>query len=181
MGTKLTNEENLKLQHNTIWMVWEKQIRHEKPEKKRKRERWKAYFKDGSGPCLDILLRPCGKRKIIVVQNNIYDKYGSQKKLFQPKTLLRPFPPIYLFIWLHHVPCGNLPQQEIELVPPALEVQGLNHWTAREVLLPLFIFASQLPNSVFLKVTADKAYQKRQNTCLKSDFLATCYIYQIWR
>ena len=39
MGTKLTNEENLKLQHNTIWMVWEKQIRHEKPGKKRKRER----------------------------------------------------------------------------------------------------------------------------------------------
>ena len=126
MGTKLTNEENPELQHNTVWMVREKQIHHEKLGKKKKeKERWRAYFKDGIGPCLDVFLSPCGRRNIIAVQNNIYDKYGSQKKLFQPKTLLRPFPPLYLFIWLHHVPCGNLPQPEIEPVPPALKCRAL--------------------------------------------------------
>ena len=36
MGTKLTNEENPELQHNTVWMVREKQIHHEKPGKKKK-------------------------------------------------------------------------------------------------------------------------------------------------
>lgn len=40
MGTKLTNEENPKLQHNTVWMVREKQIHHENlGEKKRERKR----------------------------------------------------------------------------------------------------------------------------------------------
>ena len=34
----------------------------------------------------------------------------------------------------------------------------------------LFIFASQLPKSVFLKVTANQSYQKYQSTCLKFRF-----------
>ena len=46
---------------------------------------------------------------------------------------------IFLFnfnfnFWLHCAACGILvPQPGIEPVPPALEVQSLNHWTAREV------------------------------------------------
>ena len=40
---------------------------------------------------------------------------------------------IYIF-WPHRVACGILvPRPGIELVPPAGEVQSLNHWTAREV------------------------------------------------
>ena len=32
--------------------------------------------------------------------------------------------------------CGILvPQPEVEPVPPAVEAQSLNHWTAREVLV----------------------------------------------
>ena len=42
---------------------------------------------------------------------------------------------IYLF-WLPRVACGILvPRPGIEPVPPAMEVQSLNHWTAREVPL----------------------------------------------
>ena len=40
----------------------------------------------------------------------------------------------FLIFWLRHAPCGILvPQPGIEPVPRALEVQRLNHWTAREV------------------------------------------------
>ena len=35
--------------------------------------------------------------------------------------------------WLHHVACGILfPRPGIEPSPPAVEVQSLNHWIARE-------------------------------------------------
>ena len=45
--------------------------------------------------------------------------------------LLAPF---FFFFWLHSVACGILvPRQGNEPVPPAVEVQSLNHWTAREV------------------------------------------------
>ena len=41
----------------------------------------------------------------------------------------------FLSSWLHHKSCRILaPQPGIELVPPAVETQSLNHWTAREVL-----------------------------------------------
>ena len=85
MGTKQRNEENPKLQVQYGW--WGKANMPWKARKKRRR----AYFKDGRGPCLDIFLRPCGRRKIIPIQNNVYDKYGSHKKLFQPRTLSRQF------------------------------------------------------------------------------------------
>lgn len=39
MATKLTNEENPKLQHNTAWMVRENQMCHEKLGGKKRRER----------------------------------------------------------------------------------------------------------------------------------------------
>ena len=40
-----------------------------------------------------------------------------------------------LFFWPCCVACGILvPWPGIEPVPPALEAEGLNHWTAREVL-----------------------------------------------
>ena len=41
--------------------------------------------------------------------------------------------------WPHSTACGILvPQPGIEPVPPALEAQSLNHWTAREVPIVSF-------------------------------------------
>ena len=55
--------------------------------------------------------------------------------------------PIYLtsffffFFWSYHVACKILvPWPGIEPMPPALEAQSLNHWTAREVL-PFFFWS----------------------------------------
>ena len=40
----------------------------------------------------------------------------------------------FLCFWPHFTACGILvPWPEIEPIPPALEAQSLNHWTAREV------------------------------------------------
>ena len=42
----------------------------------------------------------------------------------------------FVLFWLCHVACGVLvPQPGIKPTAPALEVQGLNHWTAGEVLV----------------------------------------------
>ena len=42
----------------------------------------------------------------------------------------------FVLFWLRHVACGILvPQPGIKPTAPALEVQGLNHWTAGEVLV----------------------------------------------
>ena len=50
----------------------------------------------------------------------------------------------YFFFWPHRVACGILvPQPGIEPMPPAVEGQGPNHWTAREVP-QAFIFAAYL-------------------------------------
>ena len=43
----------------------------------------------------------------------------------------------FFFFWLCHVVCGIFPQPGIEPVPPAVEAQSSNHWTARE--LPVII------------------------------------------
>ena len=44
------------------------------------------------------------------------------------------------FFWPCHAACGILlPQPGVEPVPPAVEAQSLNHWTAREVQ-KLYIF-----------------------------------------
>ena len=41
---------------------------------------------------------------------------------------------LFSSFWPHHTPCGILvPWPGIEPVPPAVEVQSLSHWTAREV------------------------------------------------
>ena len=43
--------------------------------------------------------------------------------------------------WPHHVECRILiPRPRSGSMPPAVEAQSLNHWTAREVLLVIFIF-----------------------------------------
>ena len=40
----------------------------------------------------------------------------------------------YFFFWPYHAACGILvPRSGIKPVLPAVEVQSLNHWTAREV------------------------------------------------
>ena len=47
----------------------------------------------------------------------------------------------FLFWFFGHEACGILvPQPGIKPAPPALEVQSPNHWTAREVPFPPFIF-----------------------------------------
>ena len=52
------------------------------------------------------------------------------------QSLGDPF--IYLFIWLHRTACGILiPRPGVQPMPTALEVQSLNHWTAREVFFLL--------------------------------------------
>ena len=44
-----------------------------------------------------------------------------------------------LLVWPHCAACGILvPQPGIEPVPPAVEAQSLNHWTAREVQVNIF-------------------------------------------
>ena len=44
-------------------------------------------------------------------------------------------PFFFFFLRPHHLACGMfVPRPGIELTPPALGVQSLNHWTTREVL-----------------------------------------------
>ena len=51
-----------------------------------------------------------------------------------PCTLLFSFS-FFFFFWLHHTAYGILAHQPgIEPVLLAMEVQSLNHWTAKEVL-----------------------------------------------
>ena len=39
----------------------------------------------------------------------------------------------FFFFWLSRAACGILvPRPGMELAPPALEAQSLNHWTARK-------------------------------------------------
>ena len=46
----------------------------------------------------------------------------------------------FLIFWSHHAACGILvPRTGIKLAPPAVEMQSLNHWTAREVPGPLIL------------------------------------------
>ena len=46
----------------------------------------------------------------------------------------------FFFFWLYHTACRILvPQPEIESVSPVVEVQRLNHWNTREVLLELLV------------------------------------------
>ena len=74
---------------------------------------------------------------------------------------LLAFSPLYYLTWLGfffffcfwpcHASCWILaPQSEVELVPPALEAQSLNHWTAREVLVAGFlnIKCGSLPSKI---------------------------------
>lgn len=89
MGTKLTNEENPKLQHNTIWMVWEKQTRHEKLEK-REREREKGRGKDGKrkmeeGPTWTFYLDLVAGEKSLSFRTISMTNMEAKKNCFNPK------------------------------------------------------------------------------------------------
>ena len=51
------------------------------------------------------------------------------------------FPFSFFLFWPQQAACRILvPQPMIEPVPPAIEAQSPNHWTAREVPVRLFIF-----------------------------------------
>ena len=86
--------------------------------------------------------------KIKKVHNTLGCKYGRKKALsyilvrawehdlYEGQFIdrLQHFILFFNFFWLHRAAFGLLvPQPGIEPVPPALEVQSLNHWTAREV------------------------------------------------
>ena len=58
------------------------------------------------------------------------------KHLCPSPSLTPPAPNSFFKIWLHLRACGILvPQLGVELTPPSLKAQSLNHWTAREVPL----------------------------------------------
>ena len=69
----------------------------------------------------------------------------SSKELAWPPLYFCNFYFSYYFLfWLHCTACGILiPQPEIKPMLPPLEVQRLNHWTAREV--PYSHFRSGAP------------------------------------
>ena len=62
----------------------------------------------------------------------------------------------FFFFWPCHVACGILVSQPgIEIVPPALEAQSLNHWTTREVSQSIFTnesteMSSTAPSTVLM-------------------------------
>ena len=64
--------------------------------------------------------------------------------MLQPGPLVSSLEAVLGFFWLHHTAFRIFPRPGIEPMPPALEAQNVNHWTAREVLdsviLYLFIF-----------------------------------------
>ena len=64
--------------------------------------------------------------------------------MLQPEPLVSSLEAVLGFFWLHRTAFRIFPRPGIEPVPPALEAQNVNHWTAREVLdsviLYLFIF-----------------------------------------
>ena len=58
-------------------------------------------------------------------------RIGIQERLTFPRVPFEPF--FFFFFWPCHTACGILvPQPGIKPVPPALEAQSSNHWTARE-------------------------------------------------
>ena len=64
----------------------------------------------------------------------IFVPLPSPKKL--PKAQFSGLIIIIIAFWLHHVAFKTLvPRPGIEQEPLALEAEGLNHWTAREVPL----------------------------------------------
>ena len=63
-------------------------------------------------------------------------------------------------LWPHHEACGILvPQPEIELMPPAVEVQNLNHWITREVP-QLHLLSLEYKSSYFMQ-----RFRRPRNSC----------------
>ena len=60
---------------------------------------------------------------------------------------------LFIYLWPRHAACGILvPWPGIKPVPPALEAQSLNHWTAREVPLSnIFIAVKYTDRCINLK------------------------------
>ena len=59
----------------------------------------------------------------------------------------------FFFFWPHHKASRILvPWPEIDLMPPAMQVEILNHWTAREVPAIVSCFPVQLARKIFLKL-----------------------------
>ena len=59
------------------------------------------------------------------------------KKIFFYQNLKRNH--LFIYFWPHLAECGILvPWPGLEPVPPAVEAQSLNHWTARDAPLLLF-------------------------------------------
>ena len=58
---------------------------------------------------------------------------------------------LFLYFWMHPMACGiPAPQPGIKHVPPALEVQTLNHWTAGS---PICLCSKDQTQTGFSKVT----------------------------
>ena len=63
---------------------------------------------------------------------------------------------LFFFFWPYHTAGGILvPQPGIQTAPPALEVQSLNPWTTREVLILLLdLNTNMFPSWKFIKLCA---------------------------
>ena len=71
------------------------------------------------------------------VNCNFSDQYISKLEIYIP---IYPVIILLSFFWPHLAACGILvPRTGIKPVPPVLEAQSLNHWTAREVPVILFL------------------------------------------
>ena len=75
-------------------------------------------------------------------------------EIFVRKFSLSLFPFfLFFFFWPHHKASRILvPWPEIDLVPPAMQVKILNHWTAREVPAIVSCFPVQLARKIFFKL-----------------------------
>ena len=63
---------------------------------------------------------------------------------------------LFLYFWMHPTACGiPAPQPGIKHVPPALEVQSLNHWTAGS---PIFLCSKDQTQPGSSKVTDTNFY-----------------------
>ena len=68
---------------------------------------------------------------VVTWMNFTETKMSKRSQIAKITQSMIPF--FFFFFWLHHTACRIfVPQPGIEPVPPAVEVRGLNHWTARE-------------------------------------------------
>lgn len=110
-------------------------------------QRWKRIFF-----CLTFFLGLVAGEKSLQFRNNIYDKYGSKKKLIQLQTLLRPFLPLLrIYLTASRRLVGIFPTRVQTSVPLHWKCRALTAGPPGKFFSPYLSFASQLPNSVFRK------------------------------